>query len=101
MPPAALRWPEKVDRAVPGAVRALLEDQALCRARDGPAHHWHGLEDVATFGTQRSRIKQGPANAGLARQDEHVMYAPGNLGTCGLRETAYSVPDFDNCRRGR
>ena len=54
-PPAGVDSPEKVGRAVLGAVRALLEDQALCRVRDGPAHPWHGLEDVATLGTQRSR----------------------------------------------
>ena len=47
---------------------------------------------------QRCRIKQGPASAGLAGPETQVMYAPGKPGTCGLTETAYNVPDIENCR---
>ncbi len=39
-PPAVVDSPEKVDRAVPGAVRAVLEDQALCRARPTLGMDW-------------------------------------------------------------
>ena len=49
----------------------------------------------------RSRIKRGHASGGLAGPDTRMIYALGEPGPGGLNETAYNVPDIENCRRGR